>query len=120
MTNPTELQGCLADFRQRVNTTARIRMLLKGWDRTISVDSTDSDEGYMLVFTNTEVVDITPKSSREELDADIYLRARTAILVEIFSGVENPAVMFLDGRLSVVANDKDQIKLDAIALVLWD
>ncbi len=52
--------------------------------------------------------------------AAIKMKGSQRTLTDIFRGDLNPASEFLDGRLQVTASDKDQVKLDAITLLLWD
>jgi len=52
-------------------------------------------------------------------DDALLLRADQAILQKIFSGNLSPLGAYTDGLLEVYGSQKDQIKLDVIALVVW-
>lgn len=91
--------------------------LLKDWDRTIQISSVDSDEAFTVKILNAKVVDIAKGNQAE---TNITLRGTEEILVDVFNGILSPAFEFLEGRIDVDADDKDQVKLDALALVLWD
>jgi len=112
------LDHSLNSFQKLVNDHPRLRSLLKGWDKDILVESTDTNETYRLTFADTKLVQIESPAREEE--ADITVRAEARLLNDVFTGISNPATLFLEGTLQVFASDKDQIKLDAIALVLWD
>jgi putative sterol carrier protein len=114
----TELHASLTDFACRVNEHPRLRSLLKGWDRVAGVTASDTGAEYTLVFAGSQLVAVETSAPRNE--PDIVMRASEQVLERVFSGKSNPATLFLEGSLQVFATDRDQVKLDAIALVLWD
>ncbi|WP_032915729.1 SCP2 sterol-binding domain-containing protein [Leptospira santarosai] len=109
---------CLASFQEQVNENPKMKTLLKNWEPVILVESNDSDNKYFLTVKETKIVSIQ-KNHGEDIKHLIHLRASSESIVLVFSGKLNPAKAFLDGTLEVFAPDKDQIKLDAISLVLW-
>jgi hypothetical protein len=112
------LAGCLAEFSNRVNNSERIKSLLKDWNRTLSIEAEDAPgEAYVVVFRDCSVVSVSRGSDES---ASIVMRAPAHLLGEVFSGRTNPAMAFLEGHLQVFADDRDQVKLDAISLLLWD
>ena len=92
--------------------------LLKGWDRMTLVEAEDTGATYTMDFRGCQITRLV--SGHEEGTVNIRLKASERILTDIFSGALNPSSEFLDGRLVVDASDKDQVKLDAISLILWD
>jgi hypothetical protein len=112
------LSQTLEQFKDKVNAHPRLRSLLKDWNRLVRIEALDSEEVFHAHFANTELTRIAPGS--EDLEAEITLSATGDLLCKIFSGRENPASQYLTGSLQVFASDKDQVKLDAITLVLWD
>lgn len=117
-TDSVEIAQCLESFSERLNAHPRMRTLLKCWEPYVVVSSTDTGCSYTLVFKDTRVAEVR-KGTDESRDHLVRVCAAEDLLKRIFSGADNPATAFLDGRLQVYAADKDQIKLDAIALVLW-
>lgn len=114
------LAQALGVFRDKVNAQPRIKTLLKGWNRLVHVQPAerDQDVAYTLRFTNCEITEILP-GRVDEGGETIHLRASEATLREAFLGRRNPATLFLEGELEVFASDRDQTKLDAIALIIW-
>lgn len=112
----TTLDESLEIFCGRVNSHPRMRTLLASWDRDIEVSPTDSDE-LLRMRCRDSLLSVVPPSGSE---AEIVMRADKEMLTSIFVGGSNPAMLFLYGDLQVFASDKDQVKLDAIALILWD
>lgn len=115
--SPVEVS--LTRFRDLVNGHPRMKTLLKGWDRTAVVQVEDTGHVFTVEFRGCQIVDLQA-GNLARTDEAIILKASERILVDIFTGVLNPASEFLDGRLQVFASDRDQVKLDAISLVLWD
>ena len=89
------LNTLLSTFQRLVNEHPRLRSLLKGWDKNIIVQSTDTDDAYRLVFVDTKLVRVEQASEDDE--ADITLRAESRLLHDVFSGAQNPATLFLAG-----------------------
>jgi hypothetical protein len=49
----------------------------------------------------------------------IHLQASESTLIRIFSGQYNPSHAVLEGDLAVFSSEKDKVKLEAIAVVIW-
>jgi hypothetical protein len=112
------LTRALSRFRAKVNEHPRLRTLLKGWDRDIVIECDDVDVSEALHVRGSLVSDLS--ASAADADVTITMRADHSVLVDVFEGRRSPANLFLDGDLQVFASDKDQVKLDAISLLLWD
>ncbi|HET9622749.1 MAG TPA: SCP2 sterol-binding domain-containing protein [Kofleriaceae bacterium] len=115
---PDTLEHALCRFRDLVNAHPRMKTLLKGWDRAAVVATEDADETFTVEFKDCQIVRVAAGIQVD--NAAIKLKATQRTLTDIFLGDLNPASEFLDGRLQVIASDKDQVKLDAITLLLWD
>ena len=111
------LRSTLDAFRDSVNAHPQLRRLLKGWEPVIVLRARDTGGAYSLVVQETRI-----ESIREDAhggDHTVTLQADEATLTRIFAGQMNPARAYLDGVLEVFATDRDQVKLDAISLILW-
>src|SRR3954447_16431349 len=115
MSGPLEL--ALSRFRELVNHHPRMATLLRGWNRITLVEAEDTGSQFTIDFRDCRIVSVTPGSRQ---DVQIQVRASERLLTDVFVGALNPASEVLDGRLSVDASTSDQVKLDAITLVLWD
>jgi len=111
------LAECLSAFVRSVNTHPTIARLLKGWEPLIAIEATDDGQRFHLRVRDCRLAEV----GAGEADAEhtVLMRGEQAVLVEVFSGALNPARAYLEGRLEVFGSDRDQIKLDAISLVLW-
>jgi putative sterol carrier protein len=112
--------GTLLEFRQRFNTNDKVKKLIKNWNRLILLSAKDTGSKYGLVVRNDEMVEVRSASNADD-DADelVHLEADESVLRDIFSGKYNPATALLDGALAVFSADRDKVKLEALAMVIW-
>ena len=113
------LEPALNVFRERFNSSDRVKKLIKGWNRKILVQPTDVESEFTMTVENLAVTSILPKVEPGEDTDLIYLQATEDILRQIFVGDYNPAHAHIDGDLAVFSAERDKIKLEAIALVIW-
>ena len=112
------LTRALSQFQAKVNQHPRLRTLLQGWERDIEIECDDVDVAERLRIRGSLIRDVS--DAAPDADVTITMRASHSVLVDVFEGRRSPAKLFLDGDLQVFASDKDQVKLDAISLLLWD
>ena len=115
----TDLRECLEDFQQRFNTNGRVRKLVKNWDRQVLVEATDTGAVYTMYVEDAEMRRIEEGRSEGDDEYLVHLQASNETLMEIFSGNYNPSTALLDGMLSVFSNERDKVKLEACAMVIW-
>lgn len=113
----SELLKSLQEFQQEVNTNENVHKLIKNWNPNFIIESSDTGEFYTL-----EVYDMRIKNILEgevNSDHEIRIEGDDEILTAIFTGDLNPAEAVLNGELMVYGDQNDQLKLDAISLVIW-
>jgi len=115
----TGLRESLEDFQARFNTNERAKKLVKNWNRQIYVEPTDGGDSYTMTVEDQVLHTIEEGAPEGEDEFLVHLQADNATLVEIFSGNYNPSKALLDGMLSVFSNDRDKVKLEACAMVIW-
>lgn len=113
-----DLLTVLQSFQVKVNTNPRVQKLLRGWEPIILVESKDVDDRFYMYMKGSQIAQIE-RTCPDDVPHFVHLRARRDDLIAIFSGQRNPARAFLDADLECFASDKDQVKLDAIALIIW-
>jgi hypothetical protein len=111
------LAQCLIAFVQSANTHPGIARLLQGWEPLLLIESTDDGQKFHLRIQNARLGEVGLGAA--EAPHSILVRGASAILADVFSGALNPAQAYLEGSLEVFGSDRDQIKLDAISLILW-
>lgn len=117
----SDLKGCLLKFQQIFNDHSRVKKLIKNWNRAICVESTDTGEQYSMLVADLAMHSVVDGivEDEDQLDNRILLQAEAEVLEQIFSGDYNPATAHIDGALAVFSPDKDKVKLEAIAMVIW-
>jgi hypothetical protein len=116
----SSLLASLHDFENKFNNDQRVKKLIKGWNRYLKVDSTDTGEIYTLTIQDLAVNKIEAGCPVDDENDDlITLQAAQEPLVRIFTGKYNPSHALIDGALAVFSGERDKVKLEAIAMIIW-
>ena len=116
----SSLLASLQDFQNRFNNDSRVKKLIKGWNRYLKVDGTDTGEIYTLTIQDLAVTSIEAGCTLADDDENVIaLQAAQEALVRIFTGKYNPAHALIDGALAVFSGERDKVKLEAIAMIIW-
>jgi hypothetical protein len=115
--HPSMLAETLLRFRDKVNADPRLKTMLQGWEPVIVVEMTGSGWQQYLMVKDCCIVEI--RADGGPSGHLVHLLAEEAVLNAVFGGALNPTEAFLNGDLQIFANDKDQVKLDVISLMLW-
>jgi putative sterol carrier protein len=114
------LADCLRDFQSRFNANEQVKKLVRGWDRSILLEATDSDAIFTVTLQGLLITDV---KARNETDPDddnlVHLQASEENLIRILSGDYQPATALIDGELAVFSSEPDKVKLEAISIVIW-
>ncbi|SRR6266404_1255653 len=113
----TQLGRQLDEFRVRFNENVRVKKLIKNWNRSVAIDAVDINESYSLVIEDLRISDIVV--GMVQSDPPIHLQAEQKVFLRMFSGEITPASALMDGSLAVFSTDRDKVKLEAIAMVIW-
>lgn len=116
--NSSEVFTSLQTFRSKVNANGRARKLLQNWEPLVIVESTDASERYFLRIRDTSIQPIEFEGD-DEAEHSVHIRGTSSELAAVFCGEKNAARSVLNADLEVFAADKDQVKLDAISMVIW-
>lgn len=115
-----DLPDVLAEFKARFNDNPRAKKLVTGWNRMVLLDATDSGQRYALMVQDGVLVEVRKVTEFQEGAEDlVHLQADESVLSEIFSGKYNPATALVDGAMAIFSKDKDKVKLEALAMVIW-
>jgi len=107
----------LEKFRSKVNGDSRLTNILRGWEPVIMLEALNTQWKRYLPIHECHITEIT--SDFKDASHVVRLRSSEETLIAIFEGRYNPVEAFLNGELELFATDKDQLKLDAISLLLW-
>ncbi len=116
MATSSEILLYLQAFANLVNGNRGVERLARGWNRTIQIRASDLDADFWI-----RIQDLRMSILEGNLPDRPDLKIETAgdLLVRIFTGQVSSAELLADGSIRVVGPQKDQMKLDAIAQVLW-
>lgn len=117
MSETTKFEQSLQEFGERFNGNERIRRLIKGWNRSVMLEATDSRAHFSLIINDLALTEV--RTGLVHGDPPIHLQAEEDVLRRIFTGEYNPAAALMDGALAVYSHERDKVKLEAIAMVIW-
>lgn len=113
----SELLLSLQSFQSEVNKNDGVKKLTKNWNPRMIIQSSNSEEVYTLAIQESSISEII---AGEVASAhEIRIEGDAEILRDVFNGKTNPAEAVLNGEIAVYGEQSDQIKLDAISLVIW-
>src|SRR5258708_11468924 len=114
----SSLLDSLHDFQRRFNENQRVKKLIKGWDRYLKVEGTDTNELYTVTIKDLLITKIDPGYSLPEDNEDVItLQARQEALERIFTGKYNPAHALIDRALAAFLRDRDIVRFQACAIL---
>lgn len=113
----SKLLTSLSNFQSEVNKNESVKKLTKDWNPRLIIQSSDSEEVYTLVIEESTIATITP--GEHSANHEIRIEGDVEILQNVFMGKLNPAEAVLNGEMAVYGEQSDQIKLDAISLIIW-
>ncbi|HEX5726807.1 MAG TPA: hypothetical protein VFX98_15130 [Longimicrobiaceae bacterium] len=111
------LEECLLDFQQRFNENARVKKLIPGWNRKILIEPTDVENPIHLVISDNEMREVSPGMVEDPML--VHMQADEETFKRVWTGDINPATALIDGTLAVFSDERDKVKLEAIAMVIW-
>jgi hypothetical protein len=119
--NDLDYEETLRNFQHLFNNNPEVRKLVKDWERTILLSATDTGSKYSLLVKGEKLAEVRTTLPMDEDDGDglVYLQAEESVLRQIFSGKYNPATALLDGALAIFSEERDKVKLEALALAIW-
>ena len=115
-----DYQTVLHAFQDRFNGHERAKKLVKNWDRFILLNAIDTGSKFALVIKDQVLTDVQPVSDYDDQADDlVHMQGEEEVLKNIFSGVCNPATALVDGALAVFSKERDKVKLEALAMIIW-
>jgi hypothetical protein len=112
------LADAIEVMRERARRTPEALRIFLGWHRLIEVCPAEGAPLFLRV-SDGEISEPSEARPSGAQSGNVRLEGELDALIDLFRGIANPAVMASDGRLSVIADDRDQMRLDAFTLALW-
>ncbi|MBM3117043.1 hypothetical protein [Jeongeupia naejangsanensis] len=109
----------LEDFKLQVNANPQIQRIVKSWDTDIVLEENDTATSYWMNIDRGQIGQIHLGDIANGNDNPIRIVGDGATLRAVFEGKINGIRANNDGLLEIYGQMNDQVKLDAIALILW-
>lgn len=120
VSSTNDFVAVLNAFKDMFNNNVRAKKLVTGWDRFVLLDAVNTDQKYALIVQDRELKEVRKVTEVDEDQKDlVHLQADEAVLIDIFSGKYNPATALVDGAMAIFSPDRDKVKLEALAMVIW-
>ena len=110
-------KNSLDEFKGKVNDNKQVKKLIRGWNPNLILECIDDSAFWTIKVKDREIQEIV--NLKEDKSHMVHVQGNTDVLEQIFSGKLNPSEALLDGKIAVFGDEKDQIKIDAICLILW-
>ena len=111
-----ELREAHAQWRDRSNGNARLRGMVRGWDRVIHFRTTDNGLGFTMRVENQQL---------SELDTgpvevvDVVVTGTSEDFCDMFWGDLNPSEKYMSGDITLQGSQEDVMRIDAISMVAF-
>lgn len=109
----------LEKFQADVNTNAHIQRIVKGWNTDVLLEESDSEDSYRLLINDGKIEQIVYSTTNPNEEAPMKIVGDAAIMRGLFNGKVNGIRANNEGLIAIYGAMGDQVKLDAIALILW-
>lgn len=119
MTQDYTMLDVLERFRNDVNMNAQIQRIVKGWDTDVALHTRDDGHAWRLCINQGKVGDIEPGDGAAFDDCPMRIVGDSIVMRGLFEGRVNGIRATNDGLIEIYGPMSDQVKLDAIALILW-
>lgn len=109
----------LEQFKTQVNTNAQIQRIVKGWNTDVALEERDAATSYRLCISEGKIGSIARGGAATNEDCPMRIVGDSAVIRAVFEGRVNGIRANNDGLIEIYGPMSDQVKLDAIALILW-
>lgn len=116
MATTEEIVEAYAAWRERCNANERLRRMLRGWDRVVHLEATDTGDRFTVEVHGQAIGALS-------LDAvgtpDLVVTASSEDFADLFWGDLNPSEKYLSGEIKLAGSQEDVMRLDALSMVAF-
>jgi len=116
MATAQEVIDSLLSFAQNCKENERLTAMIRDWNRTLHIESTDNGASATLI-TDGGVVTVEAGAIGVP---DMTILADSEVLTQIFYGEISPNEPYNDGSLRIKGAEEDIVRLDFVIAMLWD
>ena len=116
MATTEEIVEAYAEWQTRSNGNERLRKMLRGWDRVVVIDTTDTHERFTIAVADTVLADIVAGAP---VVVDLVVTGTSEDFCDMFWGDLNPSEMYISGEIVIHGAQADVMRLDAMSMVAF-
>jgi hypothetical protein len=119
MTQDSTMLDVLEQFKSDVNGNAQIQRIVKGWNTDVALTTRHGGHAWRLCINGGKIEQIAAGHGAAFDDCPMRIVGDSSVMRGLFEGKINGIRANNDGLLEIYGPMSDQVKLDAIALILW-
>lgn len=116
MASSDEIAEAYADWRERCNANERLRRMLRGWDRVVHLEATDTGDCFTVDVRQQAIGDM---AAGKVGTPDMVVRATSEDFADLFWGDLNPSEKYMSGEIVLAGSQEDVMRLDALSMVAF-
>ena len=116
MATTEELCEAFADWRTRSNDNPRLAKMVKGWDRVVHFNTTDTGQGYTMRVENQKLSELGVGLVDQP---DVIVTGTSEDFCDMFWGDLNPSEKYMSGEITLAGSQQDVMRIDAISMVAF-
>ena len=116
MATAEEIVEAYAEWQARSNANERLRKMVRGWDRVIVIDTSDTEERFTITVADALLEDIVVGAPDV---VDLVVTGTSEDFCDMFWGDLNPSEKYTSGEIVIHGAQADVMRLDAISMVAF-
>lgn len=116
MASAEEVVEAYEQWRERCNANERLRRMLRGWDRVLHLEASDTGDSFTAEVRHQVIGSL----SQGKLGApDMVVTATSEDFADLFWGDLNPSEKYMSGEIVLAGSQEDVMRLDAMSMVAF-
>jgi putative sterol carrier protein len=116
MATAEELGEAFADWRARSNDNPRLSKMVKGWNRVVHFETTDTGQGFTMQVHDQKVSELVVGHIGQP---DVIVTGSSEDFCDMFWGDLNPSEKYMSGEITLAGSQQDVMRIDAISMVAF-
>jgi putative sterol carrier protein len=116
MASDEEIIEAFAEWQRVSNANERLVRMLRGWEKVIVLEATDTGRTYTATVADQQVAGIAVGAAAV---ADLVVTATSEDLCDLFWGDLNPSAKYVAGEIVLRGSQADVLRLDALSMVAF-
>ena len=119
MATAEEISESYSDWRIRCNANPRLAKMLRGWNRTVHLMTTDdtAGAGHFTITVADSVLSVLGAGLIGQ--PDLVVSASSEDFADLFWGDLNPSEKYVSGDIVLAGSSEDVMRLDAMSMVAF-